>query len=66
MLIIANSIGCCEERTASFTIDAVPFHCIGNVGETMTTKTVLTQEQLIRQAIDALIDKLDLMEATVF
>ncbi len=32
----------------------------------MTTKTVLTQEQLIRQAIDALIDKLDLMEATVF
>ena len=30
----------------------------------MATETVLTEEQLIRQATDALIDKLDLMEAT--
>ncbi len=32
----------------------------------MTTKTVLTEEQLIRQATDALIDKPDIMEATRF
>ena len=32
----------------------------------MTTKTVLTEEQLIRQATDALIDRLGLMEATRF
>lgn len=32
----------------------------------MTTETLLTEEQLIRQATDALIDKLDLMEATRF
>lgn len=39
-------------------------HCIGDVGGVITTGTVLTEEQLIRQATDALIDKLDLMEAT--
>lgn len=32
----------------------------------MTTETVLAEEQLIRQAIDALIDKLGIMEATRF
>lgn len=32
----------------------------------MATKTVLTEEQLIRQATDALIDKLGIMEATRF
>jgi hypothetical protein len=32
----------------------------------MTTETLLTEEQLIRQATDALIDKLGLMEATRF
>ncbi len=32
----------------------------------MATETVLTEEQLIRQATDALIDKLGLMEATRF
>jgi len=30
------------------------------------TETVLTEEQLVRQAIDVLIDKPDLVEATVF
>jgi len=32
----------------------------------MSTHTVLTEEQLIRQATDALIDKLGIMEATRF
>jgi len=32
----------------------------------MTTEIVLTEEQLIRQATDALIDKLGIMEATRF
>ena len=32
----------------------------------MTTEVVLTEEQLIHQATDALIDKLGLMEATRF
>ena len=32
----------------------------------MTAETVLTEEQLIRQATDALIDNLGIMEATRF
>ena len=32
----------------------------------MTTETVMTEEQLIRQATDALIDNLGIMEATRF
>lgn len=32
----------------------------------MTTETVLTEEQLVRQATDALIDKLGIVEATRF
>ena len=32
----------------------------------MNTKTVLTEEQLIRQATDALIDNLGIMETTRF
>lgn len=32
----------------------------------MTTETLLTEEQLIRQATDVLIDNLGLMEATRF
>ena len=32
----------------------------------MTTETLMTEEQLIRQATDALIDKLGIMEATRF
>lgn len=32
----------------------------------MTTETVMTEEQLIRQATDALIDKLGIMEAIRF
>lgn len=32
----------------------------------MTTETVMTEEHLIRQATDALIDKLGIMEATRF
>lgn len=32
----------------------------------MTTDTVMTEEQLVRQATDALIDKLGIMEATRF
>jgi len=32
----------------------------------MTAETVLTEEQLVRQATDALIDKLGIVEATRF
>jgi hypothetical protein len=32
----------------------------------MTTETVLTEEQLVRQATDVLIDKLGIVEATRF